>query len=200
MPMASGLGTDVVVNTWHFAGSTISEPNGAALIGLLTDFYIAVDEYLSNRLTGDIRWKGYRTDDPEPRAPIADLELTAAFSPSGTPLPEECAMALGMWAAPISGVVQSSRRGRVFLGPLSSNAVVLETGGHRIPVEVRTDVTTAAQNLVEDSAALGHRLCVYSRKLNQTYAVQYVSLDDTLDTIRSRGPEPSARTTVGPIP
>lgn len=201
LPMASGLGTDVVVNTWHFAGATITNEDAVTLLGHLADFYGAIDQYLSNRLTGDIIFKGYRTDDPEPRAPIGPaLELDAAFVPGGTPLPEECAMALGFWAAPISGVAMGRRRGRVFLGPLSSNAVLLTTGGHRITPECRTDVTLACANLVADTAALGHRLSVYSRTDDQTYAVQYTSMDDTLDTIRSRGPETLERTTQGPLP
>lgn len=200
LPHRSLLPTDVTVNTFHFAGDTILPSVADDLAQVLVSFYEDIEGYLSQVLTGAVIIKMYRTDDPEPRVPVYEEEWPAAFSGTSPTLPEECAIALSLQAVTASGVPAGRRRGRVFIGPLSTAASSFSSvTGHQVPQSVREALTAAMATVVLDSDGLGHRLGVYSRADSAYRTVMSVSVDDALDTIRSRGHEPTTRTLVGPI-
>lgn len=200
LPHRSMLPTDVTVNTFHLAGETILPSVAEDVAGVFEAFYSEIQGYLSNVLLGALDIKMYRTSDPEPRVPAYETNIPAAFQATTPTLPEEAAVAISLQAVQSSGVPAARRRGRVFIGPLSSAASSFSTvSGHVVPESVRQDLTAAMATVVLDTQAAGHRLGVWSR-VDSTYrAVMSVSVDDALDTIRSRGHAPTTRTVVGPI-
>lgn len=199
LPHDSMLPTDVTVNVWHFLGTsdgTDLDPLGLALLA----FYAQVEDYLSTVLTGDVSFKFYDLGDPEPRTPINEGTVPAAFTPTSPTLPEECAVTLSMRGDYVSGQLSARRRGRIFLGPLSTAASEFsQVSGHTVPIAARNALAGAMSDLVQASDTAGHRLAVYSRVNADSIPVTHVWVDDALDTIRSRGHRASVRTEIGPI-
>lgn len=197
LPHDSGVPSDVTVNVFHTLPGT---PDLPALVTSFVTFYEQIEEYLSTVLAGNVIIRVYDLDDPEPREPLVEVDTGPVFEPTTPTLPEECAVALSIAAEPASGVPAARRRGRVFLGPLSSAASEFSAAtGHTVPVAARNALVGAGSDLVTSTLAAGSRLAVYSRVDGLSRAVRFVSMDDALDTIRSRGHRPTVRTTIGPI-
>lgn len=195
LPYRSGLGTDVSVNQWHLGGGVPSVGDAATIVTAFTTFYSDIEDYLSNIFSGDLRIKGYDMSEPEPRAVLVDLEIEDAFSGTTPTLPEEVALCVTTHAAPVSGVPVARRRGRFYLGPLSTAATTFNTtDGHEVDATATSFILNAAGALRATLAATGHPLCVYSRRDDAYRPIVVFSMDNAPDTIRSRGRGPTGRT------
>lgn len=211
---ATGLPEDACVNTWNFANTSPGPPNTSDhndVFTLLVNFYnstsgsqtFPVARYLSpalSRVSGKARVTQY--DPNGPFYPLLGPPLSdAVFSlhaPTGSPVaaPSEVAACLSFHGATV-GVPEhgaggsrpkATRRGRVYLGPLDTNAFGVDTFNVvRLNGNFRTDVGIAADHLRTESAGKDMNWCVWSRKNSAMYQVTGGWIDDALDTVRSRG-------------
>lgn len=196
LPYESGLPEDQAVNTWTFNGGTDEASTTAIGVGLVA-FYQAITDYISEVVVrNQCSIKLYNTADPEPRTPIAEdlFDLTGV---GANPLPEEVALCLSFRGALVSGEAPARRRGRVYLGPLTTTSMAEDTDGHVRPVGGWTgalnDGVVGLRSALT-SASVQH--VVWSRAgASFTPAVHYW-YDNAPDTQRRRGPRPTQRTTV----
>jgi hypothetical protein len=200
IPRDTALPEDVSVNTWHCSaeGATLPLVAAQAFVDDLETFYLAIDEFLGVTNNNPVVIKAYDLDDAEPRLPILVDAWTLVFGT--TAIPEECAVALSMAAAMPSGVNRARRRGRVFIGPLGGNSHQIITGRVRVDSSFVTALVGAADGLLEDSELDTDYIWeVYSPTDGVGRPVVDGWVDNAMDTIRSRGPNATARTPFGPF-
>jgi hypothetical protein len=207
LPNNDTIPRDAVVNVWHFeSNSGVATDDAIAAVGQLQDFYDSIDGFLSNRLNGDILYKVYDLVDISPRAPIYDIGNT--ITPDTTQsLPTEVAICLSYRAALISGFPRGRARGRIFLGPFSTDVLATGTGGAILESGVETSLAAAGGALIAAGEALGARWVVFSPTSAgaepwsagdltlATLPVDNGWVDNAFDTQRSRGLNATSRTT-----
>lgn len=202
---ASELPEDQYVNTFHVESAAATLDLAAADIHpLLTDFYtdvqvtLALSQYLSQYLSRTVTVKYYNLAQAEPRVPVTDT-FTMAAAGITSELPMECAVVLSLRGAP---PVTPRRRGRLFIGPLSTGAITdgTATDPPTVSADFRGDLAAAAQDLKNGLISLGldNRWVIRST----VPAVNYVPveggwIDNDFDTQRRRGPRASTRTQWG---
>lgn len=200
--MKTGLSEDSSTNTWHFSGMDADAPTGAALIASLSAFY----DDLVNILSADVATAGhvvklYETEAPKPNYPFFEDSFDLSTGTSGTALPSEVAICLSFAGPRVAGEVQARRRGRLYIGPLSS--IVLS--GARPSAAVQNTLTAALLDLValvNAIPAIGTgQFGVWSPTAGEFVTARTAWVDDAFDTQRRRGVAPTSRTTVDiPIP
>lgn len=195
-----------VVNTFH---ADITNASLAAGCGLFATRLIAfyhdtpatgtnpVKAFLGNRLSAtghEIR--AYNLADAKPRVPI--IIATFDFTTMGAAcLPEELAVVLSFEADKVAGAPQNRRRNRVYLGPLTSNAVDQEGSPGFRPKVAQTfidNLTKAAHDLKAGNTAT-EKWMVYSPTNGTTHDIRGGWVDDAPDTQRRRGSKAINRTT-----
>lgn len=192
----SGLPEDRVVNTWHFLSDELDTTLDIELINTqLKLFYENIDNRLGQQLSGEWRVRFYDLGDPEPRTPVADF-LNPVLTPAANCLPAEVAVCLSYHAAPVSGTSQARRRGRLFIGPLSTSWL-----GASVSPDVRPDGTNinqlkgaAATMLAASNAAATWAWVIYSPTDNLARGIVGGYVDNAFDTQRRRGGSPTIRT------
>jgi hypothetical protein len=220
----SGLPRDQSTNVWHFNGPA-DAPTLTDIAGRLYDFYslppdvgvLEVGSWFSPVLSGLYRIRIYDVTEEPAGAPIFDnagYQLPAPSINDG--FPSEVAVCMSFEGAPAAGLVQTRRRGRIYLGPLNRSAGAMVNGIPRPVAGFRDSLTLAAQKLatdVDDTA----EWVVYSRpyagreaipRVNKpdlpaiaarpgtTVGIDRVWVDDAFDTQRRRGERPTGRGTV----
>lgn len=183
---------NVAVNTWHC--DALSLPGGYEdFVDSLVDFYLAIDGLYSSLVTSaDITLTTYNMTDPTPRAPVEVRTLSGFVKGSGT-LPTEVAACLSFQGVRVSGEDQAKRRGRVYIGPLSST--VMASDSIYIDSGDRDTLATAAGALVTASeASITYKWCVYSPTDEALIEVTNGWIDNAPDTQRRRGIPSAART------
>ena len=206
IPYFSAIPEDVIVNTWHFVygpgGPT--DTNYGELTLDIAQFYLDTYSAIGAGLTwapwvrpDQATMKVYDLTDPTPRAPVYEVarDLSASTSSSSTITPET-AICLSFQADKLSGVSQSSRRGRVYLGGLG----VGQTAGSaslfpQLSSAIRTGIATNASALLSDTLGHDWTWIVWSRLLGTGAAVTNGWVDNAMDTQRRRGQTATARTT-----
>ena len=135
----SGLPEDVYVNNWYFRNDdTISQAFPSvrgAIKRVLDSFYTVADsagrkvsQYMSGYIsTNSLKYRIYDLGQAPPRT--RNEEAGAPFTPSTSTLPLEVAMCLSFFA----GTNQPRNRGRIYLGPLASSAVLTSSGSLPVP-------------------------------------------------------------------
>lgn len=198
-----GLAENFVTNTLHFFG----ENDGATadlLADAIEDFYDGVtgagnsiSEYLSAsivRTTEVHEVKFYTVDGGPLGSPYATKEFALTAAPLAVyRLPAEVACCLSFAAAQIGGGIAARRRGRLFIGPLCSDA--LDGGTSRPSSSLQTDLLAAGKRLFDAANAAEAEWIIYSRAGNSTSAVYRGWVDDACDTQRRRGLAPTSRLT-----
>jgi hypothetical protein len=113
---------DRTVNAFHFQTDNIGTDSQELddIVAGLTTLYNVLDGSLSRELSGAWRIKIYDLEDPPQRVPVRDTS-PAALSPAASALPSQLAMIVNYEAPGVSGFPQARRRGRLFIGPLSSS-------------------------------------------------------------------------------
>lgn len=197
----TNIPADAVVNTFHFSvpGPPVTAEDLTNISVALANFYntapaggSAIKSLMSNIISGTgHRLKIYDLTQPIPRAPILDEAFTMS-APPGTPFPAEVALCLSYRGPLVSGTVAARRRGRLYIGPLSTSTSASESGDAR-------PTLTAKQSLLGVGAALRDNLTVDWGVWSPT-ALTFVSatnlwVDDAFDVQRRRGAAPVSRLT-----
>lgn len=196
------LPRDEAQNVWHFNTPNDVATDGPDIVTVLTNFYNTAHQNIlfSNLLTGGLRFKLYDLADPEPRPPLYDVTGTLTGT-LGAAYPAEVAVCLSMQGPVIAGVPQARRRGRLYLGPISTAAGAAGTGDLRVAVSARQDIAEAAEDLMTQVVLPGLVWSVYSPTIDATgsLAASFTTvtngfINDAFDTQRRRGLAPTTRT------
>lgn len=196
LPRDTNLPEDVSTNTWHFSTSGLPLDAAAAdaIHAGLDAFYQSVDTYLASVLANPVAMKFYDLDDPKPRPPKQERAMVLNYGSAATA--EESAICLSFAGAPAAGVPAGRRRGRIFLGPLTTGLTQIVEGRVRV-----FDAAQAAIALAGDALLQAHgpedpyKWSVYSVTDDAMIPVTRGWVDNAFDTVRSRGPKPSGRAT-----
>jgi hypothetical protein len=149
----TAMAADQCENTFHFTGAS-TEPTDsdiAGCIGRIADFYVAThgaalpitNWYSSEYPT--IVIKVYDLAAAKPRPILGQATVTLPGPAAGTPLPEEVALCLSYY----SNRNIPRKRGRIYLGPFSSNSL-----GAGAPGVSRPDTTFLASVAAAGTALL----------------------------------------------
>lgn len=208
LPWTSGLPEDVSVNTFHFLTGTnpasVAELN--EIVTDLTAFYNSdfgtpgnpVGGYLSPLVSRDASACSieiFDLADVPPRQPVHVGTFTLVASADPNLLPPEVALCASFQGDPISGVPQSRRRGRVFIGPLNMASDAATTG--RPTAAFQEALVDAMEGIVGLLVGSGVAWTVYSRTSDAMSAVSNGWVDDEWDTVRSRGRDATSRLSWG---
>ncbi len=214
----SGLPEDRLVNVWHVRTGAEAGAGNAATAALLVppfgNFYDNLRSMFSqDSLTGNVEHKVYALTKGGPGgaddSSVLLFTTSTNFNPEAFgPMPNEVAIALS-FAADFAGAAEfagatrprSRRRGRVFIGGLTTNPAkqTVNAGGLRPSINGRTTMLAAATSLTSELGllvGLDAAVSVYSRTDGVLRRVVEYSVDDAYDTIRSRGLERTTRTSV----
>lgn len=135
-------------------------------------------------------------------APFEVDTFTLAAEAGGThsDLPNQICVVLSYWAAlDTEGSTRPDKRGRMFIGPLTSEVQTTTTAGNpRVAALIRTDFTAAFRNLAAAASALTNPkpLAVWTRRFAGFQPVLGVWMEDRLDTQRRRALAATTRTTI----
>lgn len=220
----TGMVRDNCVNTWHFEG-LITPANLQAIDTAVDRFYRAtisgqarsVDVWLGTQVSA-LTNKIYDVTEEPAGAPILvspeRVLVGTRFGTKGN-MPSEAAVCLSFAGTPEVGLVQSRRRGRVFIGPLRYDALEYVGGDMRPISDFRTDLIMAAQRMATEVDGTAEWV-VYSRPFagrgeivrpgrstlpaiparpGTTVNIDEVSVDNAVDTQRRRGTRPTLRQT-----
>jgi hypothetical protein len=201
----TGLPVDRVVHTFHFINAADTVWSGAQLDEIdlaLESFYGTtqagttqeLDTFMSSRLSGAMTIKHYDLHDAPPRAPIRTT-IAPAIVPGADSLPTEVALCLSYQGQRVSGLPQSRRRGRVYIGPLSVSALVQATGLPNTAANGVIDTIAACGTFLAGAtwSALGTVWGVYSPTDDQGVTVTDGWVDNAFDTQRRRGEKATTR-------
>lgn len=201
---ANGVPADSITNTWHARSHSIDPADDAeAFFEGLSDFYGTIDGIFSTSISGVLNFKCYDLEQPTPRVPIFTDSGTITPSTNAL-LPNEVACVLSYSAPSEPGISPSSKRGRIYLGPLDSSVLDDGTGDARITTGVTTLIGGAANDLVNEGGILSFQWAVFSPTLaagsitptaidNATAIVTNGFVDNAFDIVRSRGTAASVR-------
>lgn len=195
----SAVTEDRVVNTWHFSAPEVvdglpSETSQTAMSSSLIAFYNDIKGLLPDTKIASTghRVDWYRLADTTPRVPRWGETFGLTGLSTSDPMPTEVAMCASYQAERISGVSQASRRGRLFIGPL----VEATNSGGRPTSAARSTINDAMEAVALDSnGALGYTWVAYSQKLSTGATVTNGWCDNSYDTQRRRGQDPTVRDT-----
>ena len=202
LPAASSLPEDAVTNSLYFQ----VDPGGvegalSALDTAIVNFYAAttvgISRYISNFITRttnacSIRW--YNLSDPEPRVPVRTTLFTLIAPDGTTNLPRENAIVLSFKSTTASGVNPRRRRGRIYIGPLITNAIAESNGDMRVSGTARTNIGSRAVALKTAALAANSPWSIWSPTGNIVSSVNDGWIDDAVDHQRRRGTRAVQRT------
>lgn len=204
----SGLPEDRFINTFHFRTKDNTPPSAAQLAeasDAVVKFYNlpgpvgnALGTYYSpiiSRVAGKCFTRAYDLGQLEPRTPT-DAPFTLQNPTVSTPLPNEVAVCLSYYGD--SNV--ASQRGRLYAGPLTTQALATESSAPDVADVFRTALLSASQVLATacttiDWVILQPALPARQAKdggslpsrVNQSVLIKNAWVDDEFDTQRRRG-------------
>lgn len=201
----SGLPEDRYVNTFNFVedvGTVIDHAAAAvAITNALQEFYTT--DYMASGTAGSLQgnmpaWfddlaevRVYNWDDAQPRPPLSS---TYAFAGSATQaLPSEVALCLSYYAN--RNIV--GRRGRIYIGPLTTGAVEPSGIVPARPKATLMDLAGRAGAALAAGTGSVLKWCVLSRRLGVATWSPITDgwVDDSFDTQRRRGEAATTRDT-----
>lgn len=217
-----GTPADDLVNTFHFkdvAGDPIvdTETSIGEIERRLGVYFAAIDGFFGDSISSNVDVTFYDLADPKPRAPIGFDNITLDLGGALDSLPHEVCI-VGSYRAEVgSGVDPSHRRGRTYVGPISSAFLVQSSGQHRIATANCQALADALENLLIDDQG-GIVGVVYSETwhlgrgptaggptrppkpaipphtlFESSFPVVRTSVDNAFDTQRRRGQKASLR-------
>lgn len=219
---ASGLPEDRYVNTFWFDGPTSSGASDI-IAANLEDFYNNTNggagdlgNYISDvidRTAGTSRIKLYDMTTPPAGTPYADYSFNLDSSGVGNNLPSEVAVCLSFKATASAGGIAARRRGRIYFGPLTDNAIDYVGQVPRVDATLTGFLLASANRLHDAAAGGGVPWIVHSRAWSgfdkngnpvpsrpaypaTNHLITSGWVDDSFDTQRRRGEASSGRTTL----
>lgn len=190
------LAANYVTNSWAMETvSPASTPDLAEYTAAIKDFYDDLAGVIGVPLAQnghEVKYYDLEITTP-PNYPYGLGAFNLASSPSGSGLPSEVAMCLSFQGIKASGFPQSRRRGRVYIGPLSTT--INSTG--RPSSGARSQLASAAVTFCSNLKAAANPavLGVWSHVDSALIIVDNGWVDDSFDTQRRRGVQPTSRTT-----
>lgn len=193
MNMTSGIAKDASVNTFSVAVTPPTALNATSVASAWQTFMRALSGlFPSSVATSGHTLRIYDLADPEPRAPVYSGSWSFAGALSGASAPPELCIVTSFQGERVSGVLQSRRRGRMYLGPLDQT--VVDVG--RISSGDQTTIANATKGLVDTiNAITDHRFCVWSRTDDAFVEIDNGWIDNAIDVQRRRGLTSTARAT-----
>lgn len=203
----SNLAEDVFVNSFVFRNDNISSDLDEVAddcAARLHNFYTGLADgqtatlasFLSGTLiNADYTIKVYDLGQPTPRLPATRTRTLTATSGAAA-LPPEVAVCLSYYA----GRPLPRRRGRIFLGPLTTSSMDIVGNTVRVAGALRDAVATAAAGLATSSVAAEVEWCMLSGVDANAFEITGGWVDDAHDTQRRRGVAASNRTLWGAPP
>lgn len=188
----SGVAADATENTYAFSGSNASADPGviATLLDSLYDSLVGI--YPSIVATSGHTISVINLDDPQPRYPVLIQAYSFPSAPTGNTAARELAICSSFQANRQSGIPQSRRRGRVYLGPI--DATVIDNNGLIASGSITTVVNAfSAFDTAADASTVVWS--VYSRVEGDLYAITNGWVDNAPDIQRRRGTAATSRTT-----
>lgn len=189
--MVDGIAENAASNTWYVDSDTVLLLND--FTSELETFYQAFDQSLSSLIdASNVTVEYYRLSDPEPRSPVK-TDTLSGLTVATTAAPTEVALVMSYQGEKVSGLPQSRRRGRVFLGPW---AVGNYDSDGRVSPGFQTTVRNAGAALLAASiASAGWTWAQYSPTNGVGIDVASGWVDNEWDTQRRRGREATQRLT-----
>jgi len=181
-------------NSWAFHSSgTITDFTG--LTTCLKDFYDDLATYWPSTMAQNgHQVKFYELPGLTPNYPVEETTFNLAANPTQTPFPSEVSLCLSFQGERVPGFPQARRRGRVYIGPLGSNA----SGTDARPSSTFINVlATAAATFKSNVEALTEPIewAVWSPADSAAVNVDNGWVDNAWDTQRRRGIPYSSKTT-----
>lgn len=208
----SGLAEDRYTNVFHVNKEVGSLDAGGllALLNNVINFYNTAPAGNNRSITGympqhamgpNSRCAVYEFGVAPPNPPLLFLlynpnDITPALDKEA--LPAEVAACVSYQGAPVTGIKLASVRGRVYLGPLNSDAADhTHTAKARPSSQFRSDCISSFkalnQGIPDDNP--GTFLRQYSPTHSALHAITNWWMDDAWDTQRRRGGDPTSRVT-----
>lgn len=199
----SNLARDQYVNTfhiWNASESDVVDPSFSAWATAITDFYVSIKGYLSLGVSGTLGTvKVYALHDPLESPPrfVQAMNITGSGDAPGAgkvPYPNEVAGCLTYHAKLQGGIVQrQSTRGRIYIGPLNNTAgeTIMPEAHGRPTASFRTLISGSAKALHAALVAQSGEWVVASKVQQACYPIINFRVDNSWDTIRSRGDRPT---------
>lgn len=202
LPMFTNLPRDVITNTLYFAADeSLTLATAAPIINdNLETFYQSIYSLtwpMANYMTlvgAQVRY--YDMSQPEPRVPLTILFDPTVQTLTASAIPTEVAMVLSFEGITVPGVPQARRRGRIYIGALSTSTIDTSTTGQfpRIAAARMGSLQTALTNLRSQCDADLVPWCVYSPTLGLATPIVKGWIDNSPDTQRRRSVAANART------
>ena len=180
-----GIAANYITNTMYYDVITENETTYNEILVGFTTALAEIDQLLGSSLTlTGHECKMYRMSDPEPRSPVYESEF--GLSTTGTTqLPTEVSVCVSFQGSKVSGLPQSRRRGRIFMGPIANTAT--GTDG-RLTNANAILFGDFGQSLLDSSTAnSNYDWAVYSPTNGTAVNVVDGWVDNEFDTQRRRG-------------
>lgn len=198
--MFTNLPTDVMTNTFHWTELTPMglEAAADAATPKLADFYeavyagsLAMASYMQPA-NAIVNW--YDLSQPAPRAPYT-LPLGSTVTEAASNMPTEVACVLSFQGDPVSGVPQSRRRGRIYLGGLNHGAIAQGDASlfPQFTTAFTAGVANGASTHLLGAGITGLRWSVWSPTTNTAVEITNGWVDNSPDTQRRRSVDPTVR-------
>jgi hypothetical protein len=199
----SNLARDQYVNTFHIwnpSDSDVVDPAFSTWADSITEFYRSLKQFLSLGVSGTLGTvKVYNLADELESPPrfVQPMNITGTGDSPGVgqvPMPNEVACCLTYHAQPQGGLVQrQSLRGRIYFGPLNVSAghTVMPEAHGRPTDSFRNQLCLAGQTLHASLVAATGEWVVASKVQQHAYPIINYRVDDSWDTVRSRGDRPT---------
>lgn len=191
LKMVSGIPDDDVMNVFHVE----ADPALPGILDLATGWQSFMDSiaplFPNTVATSGHTIRAYNLADPEPRAPVLDTTFITPSVSAVDPLPSEVALCISYQGVRVSGDPQRRRRGRMYIGPLSTSQL---QDGRPHPVTL-TDLVTAFEAFYADLASNAIEFGVYSTMDEGLVTLSNGWVDNAFDIQRRRGWAPTSRET-----
>lgn len=198
----TGIPADRYMNT--FMAVTEGPPSpalGALLKDDIAGFYGDLEQYIANTAKAPGRTiRMYDIAEAIPRVPFFEYTQPNAISNvNTTAMPSEVAACLSFEGTQVSGLSQARRRGRIYLGPLTTAAATTATTSpfQCRPAQAFIDAVIAAALALRAGMELSGAIwSVYSPLTNPPSTAECVRwwMDNAFDTQRRRGCDPTLTT------
>lgn len=195
---------DRYMNTWWISNdvAATAAAASAAFRDDIDAFYQAIDTHMSVLVNGAVpRLRCFDLQEPEPRQPVYENNLTALATTGTTTCPPELALVMSFKGTYVSGENAARKRGRIYLGPWNG-AATSTADGRPTSTVISAIVTAAGALLTAATADTAYDWVVYSRATDESglggSGISVVTggwVDNDWDIQRRRGYLSASRTT-----